>query len=74
MAWAKQNKYFSNTISATRGVRQGNIMSPNLFDIMIDSVIQHYEETARLEDNTIIQFYADGRFISAIMEVWHSIP
>jgi Reverse transcriptase (RNA-dependent DNA polymerase) len=35
---------------------------------MIDSVIQHYEETARLEDKTIIQFYADDGFISAVDE------
>jgi retron-type reverse transcriptase len=64
----KQNKYFGNTISVTRGVRQGDIMSPTLFTIMIDSVILHYEETARLEDKTSVQFYADNGFISAVNE------
>jgi Reverse transcriptase (RNA-dependent DNA polymerase) len=61
----KQNKFFGTPIFATRGVRQGEIMSPKLFNIMIDAVIRDYEERARIDNKTLIQFYADNGFIGS---------
>jgi retron-type reverse transcriptase len=62
----KQNKLFGKPIFATRGVRQGDIMSPTLFNIMIDAVIRNYEARARINDKTTIQFYADNGFIGSV--------
>jgi uncharacterized protein (DUF433 family) len=61
----KQNKCFGKPIFAARGVQQGDIMSPTLFNIMIDAVIRDYEARARIDNKTTIQFYADDGFIGS---------
>jgi Reverse transcriptase (RNA-dependent DNA polymerase) len=63
----KQNRFFGKPkLSTKRGVQQGDIMSPTLFNILIDAVIRDYEERARIDDKTTIQFYADSGFIGLV--------
>jgi hypothetical protein len=41
-------------------------MSPTLFNIMIDAVMRDFKARARINSKTMIQFYADDGFISAV--------
>jgi Reverse transcriptase (RNA-dependent DNA polymerase) len=45
-------------------VRQGDIISPKLFNIMMDAAIQDYDNNAHFNNMTIVQFYADNGFIA----------
>jgi retron-type reverse transcriptase len=62
----KQHQYYSQAMQTSRGVRQGDIMSPTLFNIMVDAVVREYENQAQIDDKTILQFYADDAVIAAV--------
>jgi hypothetical protein len=62
----KQHQYYAQAMQTSRGVRQGDIMSPTLFNIMVDAVVREYENQARIDDKTILQFYADDAVIAAV--------
>jgi hypothetical protein len=59
----KQNNYYGNHFRADREVRQGDIVSPTIFKIIIDAVIRATKEEMKNEDKTTIIFYADDGFI-----------
>ena len=54
----KQAGYFGRPFRAKRGVRQGDILSPMIFNIMMDAVIRYWESEEQ-EENRNVQFYAD---------------
>jgi Reverse transcriptase (RNA-dependent DNA polymerase) len=62
----QQNQYYGNAMQTLRGVQQGDIMSPTLFNIKVDAVIQQYTHQARLDNKTILQFYANNALIAAV--------
>jgi hypothetical protein len=59
----KQSGYFGKPFQASRGVRQGDIVSPIIFNIVADAIIRDWEvqmvknSVGRRE--TVSQFYAD---------------
>jgi Reverse transcriptase (RNA-dependent DNA polymerase) len=61
----KQNLFYGNPFFAERGVRQGDIVSPTIFNIVIDAIVR--DCFAKLEeagdDTTLVQFYADDGLI-----------
>jgi Reverse transcriptase (RNA-dependent DNA polymerase) len=61
----KQNKYFG----LERGVRQGDIVSPTIFNIILYLVIQASEEDMKEEEKTTIVFYVDHGFIGGFNHV-----
>jgi Reverse transcriptase (RNA-dependent DNA polymerase) len=61
----KQNQYFGQAFQSERGVRQGDIISPTLFHIMLDAVLKNYEINARMDNITKVQFYADDGLIAS---------
>jgi hypothetical protein len=64
----KQSGFFGKPFRASRGVRQGDIVSPIIFNIVIDAVVRDWE--VRMGDNggtrreTKSQFYADDGLLS----------
>jgi len=40
----RQSGYFGKVFKASRGVRQGDIMSPVIFNIMVDAVLRSYKQ------------------------------
>ena len=54
----KQAGYFGRPFRAKRGVRLGDILSPMIFNIMMDAVIRYWESEEQEEDRNV-QFYAD---------------
>ena len=63
----KQQMYYGKPFTTQRGVKQGDIVSPTLFNIIIDAVVRHtlyqiYGDGINI-DNTMIQFYADDGII-----------
>jgi hypothetical protein len=64
----KQASFFSTPFRATRGVRQGDILSATIFNIVSDAVIRWVYETAH--GNTVgrppvdSKFYADDGSVS----------
>jgi Reverse transcriptase (RNA-dependent DNA polymerase) len=62
----KQKQYCGKAMQTSRGVRQGYIMSPTSFKIMVDVVIRYHEKQARLDKKTILQFYADDALIATV--------
>jgi exonuclease III len=64
----KQAGYYGNPFRANRGVRQGDIMSPTIFNIVVDAIIRDWDirmGTNRGERReTETQFYADDGLIS----------
>jgi hypothetical protein len=62
----RQSGYSGRAFRAHRGVRQGDIISPVIFNVMVDAVVRHWRAT----DNTGINlethlFYADDGFLLA---------
>jgi hypothetical protein len=59
----KQSGYFGKAFKASRGVRQGDIISPMIFNIVLDAVIREWE--VQMGENSIsTQFYADDGLLS----------
>ena len=66
----KRDGRFGKCITTTRGVRQGDIISPTLFNILVDAVLRLERERLRevelSEANLpLLQFYADDGLIGA---------
>ena len=62
----KQKQFYGKFLTAERGVRQGDIVSPTIFNIVVDAVIRHaYNKVSELGDidDIIMQFYADDGII-----------
>ena len=55
----KQAGYFGIPFKAERGVRQGDILSPMIFNLMVDAIVRHMEHLGVVN----IQFYADDGLI-----------
>jgi hypothetical protein len=60
----KQDKYYAEPFSASRGVRQGDILSPMIFNVVMDAVIRESEFQFCEGDASILElveelFYAD---------------
>jgi len=56
----RQAGYFGRPFKARRGVRQGDIVSPFIFNIMMDAVVRHWRhvhQTHGTEEMAL--FYAD---------------
>jgi hypothetical protein len=65
----KQAGFFGKPFRASRGVRQGDITSPFIFNIVCDAVIREWESqmnngTTRERKETRAQFYADDGLLS----------
>jgi hypothetical protein len=65
----KQAGFFGKPFRASRGVRQGDITSPFIFNIVCDAVIREWESqmndgTAQERKETRAQFYADDGLLS----------
>jgi exonuclease III len=64
----KQSGYYGKPFRASRGVRQGDIVSPMIFNIIVDAVVRDWE--VRMGNNrgerreTKSQFYADDGLLS----------
>ena len=60
-----QAGYYGNAFHAERGVRQGDIISPLIFNIMVDAVVRnwrHIHNPSGVEDMAV--FYADDGMLS----------
>ena len=65
----KQAGFFGKPFRASRGVHQGDITSPFIFNIVCDAVIREWESqmnhgTAQERKETRAQFYADDGLLS----------
>jgi hypothetical protein len=60
----RQAGYYGRAFRASRGVRQGDIMSPVIFNIMVDAVIRHWRFVHRNEMGETPIFYADDGLIA----------
>ena len=59
----RQSGYFGRSFHAERGVRQGDIISPLIFNVMVDVVVRHWRHlTGDTLDTTI--FYADDGLLA----------
>jgi Reverse transcriptase (RNA-dependent DNA polymerase) len=63
----KQNKYFGLHFWSERGVQQGDIVSPTIFNIIIDTVIRATEEEVKSKGKATIVFYPDDGFIGSLI-------
>jgi Reverse transcriptase (RNA-dependent DNA polymerase) len=59
----KQNKYFGSHFKAKRGIQQGDIILPTIFNIIINAIIRATAEELKNEEKTTIKFYADDGFL-----------
>ena len=57
----KRKKYYGPAFLSERGVKQGDVISPTIFNIMIDAVLRHcYRKLSIILNHDInTQFYAD---------------
>ena len=59
----QQEGYFGKSFRARRGVRQGDIISPLIFNIMVDTVLRHWRTCKDTSDDTVV-FYADDGLLA----------
>ena len=60
----KVGGYFGKPVSSTRGTLQGDVISPDIFNIVIDCIVRHWEfvlsqDGVPLESSVHCLFYAD---------------
>ena len=61
----RQNKYYGKPFMAERRVRKGDIISPTIFNIVVDAIIRDCEQMM-INQDVFIQFYADDGFIGGL--------
>jgi hypothetical protein len=78
---AKQGGHFGVAFPATRGVTQGDIVSPTIFNIVVDAIVRHWL-TLVLDDGSevngfgrmvreqLVLFYADDGLLAARNHLW----
>jgi hypothetical protein len=61
----KQSHYYGKPFKAYRGVRQGDIVSPTIFNIIMDAIIRNCEQKLKeiSDEDIMLQFYADDGLI-----------
>ena len=61
----KQKQYYGKPFLSSKGVKQGDIISPTIFNIVVDAVIRATYEKLRVlnKDDANLQFYADDGVI-----------
>jgi len=64
----RQAGYFGRPFRAKRGVRQGDIVSPFIFNIMVDAVVRHWRHEIQPSAEELALFYADDGVISGTEE------
>ena len=62
--YPKRSGYYGKSFRARRGVRQGDIISPMIFNIMVDAVVRHWKATKRGDDKC--GFYADDGILAGL--------
>ena len=73
---AREGCYYATPFKGSRGVTQGNIISPTIFNILVDVVIRHWEMVMAEEEevperfgravqNLAVLFYADEGILSS---------
>jgi len=61
----RQSGYFGKPFKASRGVRQGDIISPLIFNIMVDAVVRHWRFLQQQQNNKeSVVFYADDGLLT----------
>ena len=60
----RKGKYFGKQFHPTRGVTQGDIVSPTLFNLIVDFVLKSIHKGLNTSVKTIALFYADDGAIS----------
>lgn len=61
----RQSGYFGKPFRAHRGVRQGDIMSPLIFNIMVDAVVRHWRHLKQQQNTKeSAVFYADDGLLT----------
>ena len=61
----RQGGYYGRPLQAQNGVRQGDILSPLIFNIMSDAVIQHWWHIHPTQEITeMVVFYADDGLLT----------
>ena len=58
----KQAGFFGKPFRAQRGVRQGDIDSPTIFNIVVDAVIREWDATNDIADDATIKQIVDASF------------
>ena len=66
----RQSGYFGRQFRASRGVRQGDISSPVIFNIMVDAVLRyHKQKLHRTGEKVDPIFYADDGLLAGTDEI-----
>jgi hypothetical protein len=60
----RQLGYFGKPFRAHRGVRQGDIISPLIFNIMVDAVVRHWRHLKQDPTDESVVFYADDGLLT----------
>ena len=62
----KQQQFYGKQFKAERGVRQGDIVSPTIFNIVMDAVVRNCYNRLWMDGNydMMLQFYADDGIIA----------
>ena len=61
----RQAGYYGRAFRARRGVRQGDIVSPLIFNIMVDAVVRHWRHVQNPRElDDLALFYADDGMVS----------